>query len=432
MSKYDWLEKRTVRAVDQLRLWTDNPRLDPEEKHVNIADYVSDLINDKGEKESFLLLVSSISSNGYIPSDPIVVWKEVINNKFYVAEGNRRILVLKLLRNPEKAPKSIRGFIRKHSDLISRDSIEKIKACVAPSFEKCEWYINQRHASSSLQRPWSRLQQHRWIAELYDKYSGDIDKIVMVSMLNKSKLEYSLRIIKIRNLALDPVVLNKLDFKEQEKVKSHRIQMSILERWFMNPAVKEAWGLEFDEDNIIITSNKLSFLNAYAVFIKYIIHRDEPDVAVRINTRTINNSNDINKLLEQLPKVSFEKDDTFHDVEQSEEISNNAANVFDSPFNTKSTNESQKKEKEGKAPKTPLPSNKNPDRNQLVITECQLKTSNHKLSALFNEFKKIPTERYKNCLAASRRVFLDLAISEFVSAEGCMEEMAKFYHKSLP
>ena len=48
MGKYDWLEKRKLRAVDQLKLWGDNPRLDPEEKHVNLADYASDLIAETG------------------------------------------------------------------------------------------------------------------------------------------------------------------------------------------------------------------------------------------------------------------------------------------------------------------------------------------------------------------------------------------------
>ena len=136
MGKYDWLEKRTLRAVDHLRLWTDNPRLDPEENHLGIADYVSDLMAENGEKESFLRLVSSIANDGFIPADPIVVWKNNSNNKYYIAEGNRRILALKLLRSPEKAPKSIRSYIRKKSALINRKDIEKIKVCVAPTFEE--------------------------------------------------------------------------------------------------------------------------------------------------------------------------------------------------------------------------------------------------------------------------------------------------------
>ena len=87
MGKYDWLEKRILRSVDYLKLWTENPRLDPEGNHVTLSDFAVDLLSQTGEKESFLKLINSIASNGYIPADPIVVWKNNDNNHYYVAEG---------------------------------------------------------------------------------------------------------------------------------------------------------------------------------------------------------------------------------------------------------------------------------------------------------------------------------------------------------
>lgn len=423
MSNYDWLEKRTLRSVDQLRLWPDNPRLDPEENHVNLADYVSDLISETGERDSFIKLINSIASDGYIPGDPVVVWKNTSNDKYYVAEGNRRVLAIKLLRNPEKAPKSIRSLIKKNSNLINRDVIEKIKVCVAPTFDECEWYINQRHNHSSIQQRWSRLQQQRWIAELYDKYEHNIDKIKSITRLNKGQLEYTLRILKIRDLALNSVVLNSLTVDEQEKVKSHRIPMSILERWFMSPAVREKWGVEFEEDGINITSNMQSFLNAYAVLIKYIINRGEPDVEVKIDTRTI--TSDLDDIIEKLPKVSFENN--------SNEYQNGVdVNISDDTFNDinnkESINDSSGK---GEKDKQSKPLNKNPDRNQIIVTTYQLKTTNYKLDALFKELKLLPLPKYKNCVAASLRIFLDIAISEHIIAVGCKDDMAKTYARAF-
>ncbi len=112
MSEYDWLEKKSLRSVDQLRLWPQNLVSDPEEKHSSLSDYITDLMNDSGEKDDFFKLISSIALNGYIPADPVVVWQDGENDRYYVAEGNRRVLALKLLRNPNKAPKSIRAYIR--------------------------------------------------------------------------------------------------------------------------------------------------------------------------------------------------------------------------------------------------------------------------------------------------------------------------------
>ena len=85
MSHYSWLEKKVLRSVDLLRLWPDNPRLDPDEKHLNIIEYTSDLLSDNGEKDSFLKLVDSISSQGYIPADPVVIWQNEENDKYYVS-----------------------------------------------------------------------------------------------------------------------------------------------------------------------------------------------------------------------------------------------------------------------------------------------------------------------------------------------------------
>lgn len=414
MSNYDWLEKRQLRSTDQLRLWSDNPRLDPEEKHVNLSDYASDLIAEAGEKDSFLKLVNSIVSDGYVPADPIVVWKSDENDNYYVAEGNRRVLALKLLRDPKKAPKSLRSYIRKKSEVIEKSSIEKIRVCIAPSFDDCEWYINQRHASSTIQRSWSRHQQQRWIAELYDKYNGDVNKVISITRLSRSQLESTLRILNIRDLALKQEVMNLLSSDERESIKSHRLPMTILERWFENLVIKEKWGIEFDEGNVNITSNMKSFLFAYAEWIKLVLHRDDPDVAVQINTRTI--TSNLNGILERLPEVSFGENGLESD--QDEDIINQAE--AEQQNHAEGAGETLNKDASIEPPKKLY---KDPLRNQIVLDACTLKTTNYKLNALVIEFKKIPTSRYNNCVAASLRVFLDLAVSEYIEEKDCKNEL---------
>lgn len=151
MKNYKWLNYKTPRAVDQLRLWPENPRLNPEENHIYLSDYAEDITNESTDKNKFIDLVKSIAEDGFIPADPIVVWKNTENERYYVAEGNRRVLALKLLRDPQKAPRSIRSSIIKYSKLIKKNGIEKILVNVAPTFEDAEWYINQRNSNSSLQ-----------------------------------------------------------------------------------------------------------------------------------------------------------------------------------------------------------------------------------------------------------------------------------------
>lgn len=139
IGKFDWLVTKTPRSVDQLRLWPENPRLNPEETHLTLKDFAEDLTNEPADKKDFYELIASISEDGFIPADPVVVWKNEENNKYYVAEGNRRLVALKLLREPHKAPKSIRSFVRKASDKMNLSEIEKIPVNVAPTFEDAEW-----------------------------------------------------------------------------------------------------------------------------------------------------------------------------------------------------------------------------------------------------------------------------------------------------
>ncbi len=144
--KNKWYENRVLRSVDNLKLWQNNPRFDPSNKLITVRDYVEELISDKNDEQSFLDLLSSISDRGFLSFDPIVVWQDE-NNNFLVAEGNRRVMALKLLRSPEKAPIAIRKTVIKLSRKIDRDSIEKIRVCVAPSYNDAQWYILQRHSN---------------------------------------------------------------------------------------------------------------------------------------------------------------------------------------------------------------------------------------------------------------------------------------------
>ena len=377
MDIYDWLSKRTPRSVDELRPWPENPRLNPEETHVTTSDYVEDIISEKADRENFCDLVKSIAERGFIPADPIVVWQNPDNKKFYVAEGNRRILALKILRDPDKAPRSIRAIVRKYSALIDLASIKKVQVSVAPSFDSAEWYINQRNNTSSLQRPWSRVQQQRWIASLYEKYEGNIDQILSITNLDKSEIEGYIRILKLKDFINIPEIKNELSPNEYARANSYKFPITILERFFNYAEVKERWGIEYDGIEIRIKSNKKSFYKAYVALIKRIVNEGED----QINTRF--KSDDVATILDSLPVVSF-----------------------DPPFSEDETRNILPTEKD--TPKSELrpnptpnqnlqPQKNDPNRNRVVLNIYKLNTGNAKLLALFNELKEIPF-RYKNSI----------------------------------
>lgn len=401
-NKYEWLNKRYLRSVDQLRLWDENPRLNPDEKHLTIVDFVEDLIADEADKSSFFDLLQSISE-GFVPADPIVVWRQENNGKYYVAEGNRRVIALKLLRNPNKAPKSIRRYVRKLANSVHREDIEKISVNIAPTFEDAEWYINQRNNASSLQRPWSRIQQQKWITDLYNKYSGDINKIYSVTKMTKGELENFIRVLHLLDLIKTDEVKSVLSKQEYGEAISHKFPVTILERFFSNKSVKERWGIEFENTDLKL-KNKKEFLIAYSALIKNIISTS--DSKIDINTRTI--TTNLDEILEKLPKVNLgEKDECIIRGKIKEE-------------NTVSIDNSNEKETNKNIVKN------DPHRNKLIPSIYQLDSSDYRLNGLFEELKAIG-KKYLNVKAASLRVFLDLAVLHYIQSKNIEEDIRKYY-----
>tara|TARA_R110002050_G_scaffold297339_1_gene458594 strand:+ start:15505 stop:17028 length:1524 start_codon:yes stop_codon:yes gene_type:complete len=429
MSKtFEWLITKTPRSVDQLRLWPENPRLNPEDTHLTLKDFAEDLTYEPADKKDFYELITSISEDGFIPADPVVVWKDEDNNKYYVAEGNRRLVALKLLREPQKAPKSIRSFIRKASDKMNLTEIEKIPVNVAPSFEDAEWYINQRNSSSSLQRKWSRVQQQRWIVTLYEKHKGNIEKIISITKLSKSELEGFFRILKIKDFVKLDEVKSKLSESEFELANSYRFPITILERFFNFSIVKAKWGVEYNGIDVKIISDKSSFYNAFAELIKRILGDDD-----KINTRlTLENLNDV---LESLPKVALVDDENKNDTSSVKKDTDGKHNTTS---DSNSTNDNQNQQTNTVPVVTPPPSQtntiqhlkENPNRNKIVLPIYTINTSNYRLTGLFNEFKIISL-KYTNVVSASLRVFLDLSVLNYIETEGIANAIKTHYKDDL-
>lgn len=416
---YDWLNNKTPRSVDQLRLWADNPRLNPEESHIYLSDFVDEMAPEGPDRKDFISLMSSIVTNGFVPADPIIVWKSVENDKFYVAEGNRRILALKLLRNPEKAPKSIRGAVRRLSEQIDKDSIEKVYVNVAPNFDDAEWYINQRNSNTSLHKPWSRTQQLRWIVGLYEKYKGDSEKISSLTNLSQGEFESFIRILKIRELVKEPIVTDYLTASEYEEAISIKFPISILERFFSSAIVKEKWGMSFNGADIQFI-NREGFLNAFKVLIKDIVCKN-PDN--KIDTRTV--TTDLEAILGRLPAVDLNiTEDDVKDGEIPEHQDASSASTETRPDQAEDPNE----------PKAAIPTPSktmkgNRDRKHLVLKIYEIDTDSSRINFLFKELQQIPF-RYENCIASSIRVFLDLSVAKYFETENLQKEYASKTNKA--
>lgn len=401
MAHYSWFDKRHQRSIDQLRPWSKNPRLNPEEQHVNLRDYIEDIIQEEGDKKSFMDLIRSIATNGFIPADPIVVWKDDKNDRYYVAEGNRRVLALKLLRDPGKAPREIRGTVTRLSSGWER--VDKISVNIAPSFDDAEWYISQRNSTSSIQQKWSRLQQMRWIESLYKKYADTPDVLVQKSSMSLSEIEQIIRYIRLLNLVEEEQVKSVLSELEYKAATAHTFPITIFERFFNLTRVREKWGFEFDGTKILF-KNKTGFLTAFTEVIRRIVS-NKPDY--KLDTRNVS-ADKIDELLDNLPKVDIETEDPYE-------------------VGSKATTEPEAEEQtENSVQKPKLRSLKGDvNRNRLILECYSLNTTEARLNQLFGELKRLSVNSYVSVCAAAVRIFLELAILDFIQSEGLEVQMRK-------
>ncbi|OHU91849.1 MULTISPECIES: ParB/RepB/Spo0J family partition protein [Pseudoalteromonas] len=423
--KKKWWENRVLRSVDNLKLWHDNPRLDPANNLITVRDYVEELIADPTDEKNFIALIKSIATRGFLSFDPIVVWQNE-DKHFVVAEGNRRVMALKLLRAPEKAPLSIRKTVVHLSRGIDRDEIEKIRVCLAPSYEESRWYILQRHSpSASNQIRWQRLQQQRFIISVYDSVGQDVEETINITGFNRSAIIDALRYVKIRDIATRQEITALLTVAERELVYSHRINMTVLERWFGNSQVREHWHIKFEEDGVTINADPSTFYVAYARLLKLMFDKNN-ELGFLVNTRTIDSK--FQQIFDYLPEVKS-LDEAQSDAAQSTpllECSGEA--VQEKPAGSDKDKDADTDE-EIKPDR--ISSKGNPKRRQLTDKYHAITAKSYKINALFDELQKLPVFRYQNVSAASIRIFLELAVDEYIESSELVPEITRRLNKGF-
>jgi hypothetical protein len=445
----EWHEKYVYKSVlvDQLQLWYTNPRFNSSKILETFRDCVEELIKNDNDKEKFINLITSIAKNGFIGLEPIIIWQ---NNEagFTVAEGNRRVMALKLLRNPADSPVIIRNIVTDLSKLINRNKIEKINVFLAPSFEETIWYVTKRHTpTNNGLAQWDRTLQHRFIVNIYNQYYHEPSKLEILTGFNQRTIKEAIYANHIIELAKDEKVTCHLTPDEkQEVLYGNKISISTLERWFNKSKIKEAWYIAFVDYELKINSDINSFYNAYAHLLKLMINKNE-DLGFIVNTRTIDDH--LQTILNFLPKVKpLEQSGTGKPTdgdtekttgEDTEKTTGEDTEKTTGEDTEKTTGEDTEKTTGSDTVKPTDVDTKNdnqerdgdPERKSLAYKKHIITTENHKLYALFHELKKLPTKSYPHVSAAAIRIFLDLSVENYISVNKLKPDLANYKNKNF-
>ena len=400
-----WTLKRYLRSVNNLHLWNENPRLDPSDIYVTTKDYVEGMFRNESGREDFINLAKSIVENGFLSLDPVVVWKNE-KGQFVVAEGNRRVAVLKLLLEPTKAPNAVRRAFIAFSSKIDKSQYEKINVCLAPSFEACIWYINQRHEAKSTQKRWGRENYMLWISNLYTKFGNDINRISSFTGAAESDIT---KIICVLNLKekLTKELDGLLSSEEIDQMSSTQFPITTFERVVNNSVARAFFKMTFDGLNVKVKAEYNSFLNAFAEFLhRLMLPRTDEKY---LDSRKLNTSESIEEMLKQLPKVEDGDDEKIIGDQETPSDNGNWSSQ-----NKKNTSKPERN--------TDIEIN-NPNRSHLIPKECYIVTTDYRLDKLFNELKRLSGRSFPNVSCASLRVFLDISVRDYILDKGWKQEL---------
>ena len=162
--------------VDCLRLDRRNPRLTGRTDHRSEEALIAELYRSAELDE----LLQSMSSNGYLDIEPLVVIEGPESGELVVLEGNRRLAAIRLLCEPDLVSR-----IRRHEGLRGL-TVPEIADSLRPTFEEVTVYrVSDREQARPLigfkhingPQKWDAYAKARFAAEWYKDADVGLDEI---------------------------------------------------------------------------------------------------------------------------------------------------------------------------------------------------------------------------------------------------------------
>lgn len=162
------MEPETITKVktDLLRLDRLNPRLLGESRNESDEAIIARLYRAAELDE----LLQSISANGYMDIEPLVVMSDPNNSGFIVLEGNRRLATLRLLQEPELVRKieKLEGLKIRIPGIMNislKDTFKEVSVYRVNSREDARAFIGFKHINGL--KKWDAYAKARYAAEWY-------------------------------------------------------------------------------------------------------------------------------------------------------------------------------------------------------------------------------------------------------------------------
>jgi hypothetical protein len=362
------IERKSI-DVAQLLLDTSNFRTGVQESQKSAREAI---IQEQGRKLQVLAL--DVIKHGFSPADlPIVYPLKKGSDQFVMLEGNRRLLVVKLILDPELSKGSIvfKAFSELHKKFAKKFSTEIY--CVVSDTRKSGLIWVERKHSNALDGAgtdqWNPIAKYRFDAEL-GKPTPNLDALDFVHKYGDITADTS------------------------EKIRSAKFPISTLDRLLGDDVVKKKLGLQLENGKLLAQYEHGWTLHVLTSIVEAIASGrfDDQQFSVRSIDKADQREEFSNKLVAKFPKPV--KSGRHWNVDRDTTAPKSAA----------------EKKPEAKSRNT----SSTADRKQLIPRGFKLSLPDGKINDVYVELRKLDVAQYSNAVSVLLRVFLGFGLDRYI------------------
>jgi hypothetical protein len=380
-------------ALTDLIVDVENPRLD--EPASDERGAIMGILQEQGMK--LVNLAQHLAENGPSPAELNLVFPSE-DGRFVVAEGNRRTAALKILHNLKLIQGADPKFVRKFAQIASEasDIPTSLLCAVEQSEERRNMWLKLRHTGENQGRGlsgWDAKEQTRFLR----RHDGE----------QTARMEFGLRVVEM--------VRARCSLTNEEEADIRVIPITTLERMVGDPEVRKVLGIERSADGVIIITvdDDEAVLQALKALVLEIAQK-------RVQVGKLMKKEDRRKVFEAWPDWRKPGQTAVPMPPRTFTLKANVGspsspNVTHTPTPASAPTVSQAGPSQPGSQRSWMPSS--PDQRKTVIPlHLVLKIADKKIKRVFIELKKLDVETYENAVGVLLRVFLELSLEAFLTA----------------
>lgn len=357
------MAKRKKINLSNLQLNTENYRFEPAESQ---EEAIEKIIENQGNNK-LLNLTKDIIENWLNPHDDIIVYPSSHNKtKYNILEGNRRITVIKLLKNPELINGQKYSLLKRQFKKLHEGFKAKIKTKI-----DCFVYDDPKEAE-------------HWIGVKHGYGIGGVgtenwDPIQRYRFEEKTQGKSALLLQIIKRMKNSPHV------SEDIKNKLKDLKVTNLGRLISDPQVRDFLGIFVEDGNIKSEIEEKEVMRCLSQIIKDLSEQS-------FNVKKIYTKVEREDYLKSFPKTSRPNKKNKKRIWQFK----------GKPYTTKS--------------RTSKPRPNPKDREKLIPRECVLIINNKypKINRIYHELLDLNINEFTNAVAVLFRVFIELSLDAYI------------------